>query len=89
MKIALFKDPRWDFTMPREFKDADHTSMVRVTDWVEVEFIERTAEELVPEQVALIDKQIAEATEKFGRMMMDLKTQKANLLALTDQREVA
>lgn len=88
MKIALFKEARWNFTMPREYRDEDFTTMIRVTEWTDVEFTDRAPEDVVPEQVANIDKQIAETTEKFGRVLQDLKTQKANLLALTLQETV-
>lgn len=64
-----------------------HTDMVRMTEYVEVEFPPRSPEELVPAQVEIIDKKIAEVSAEFGRKLAALKEAKDNLLALTDQRQ--
>ena len=60
-----------------------HTDAIRTTEYVEIEFPERAREELVPAQVAVIDKKIAEISEEFGRKLAALKEAKDNLLALT------
>jgi len=66
-----------------------YTDMVRVSEYVEIDFPPRTAEELVPAQVALIDKKIAQVSKEFGDQLAALKDAKDKLLAITDQREVA
>lgn len=60
----------------------------RISKFIEVEFPPRTAEEVVPEQIAALDAQIAEVTEKFGRALGELKARKSELLAITNQAEV-
>ena len=59
---------------------------VRVSEYVEVTFSLRAATELVPLQVAIIDKKIAEISADFGRRLLALKDAKDKLLAIADQR---
>ena len=86
MKVAIFKDIKDDFQMVRTEEEEKYTDMVRVTEYVEVQFVQRRAEEFVPAQVESIDKQIAQVSREFGEKLALLKTRKADLLALTDQR---
>jgi hypothetical protein len=89
MKIAVFKEVKHDFSMVRPETDEKYTDMVRMTEYVDVEFVPRPPEEYVPAQVESIDKQIAAVTTKFTQELNELKTRKQDLLALTDQREPA
>jgi hypothetical protein len=91
MKIALF-----EYTNPgmrginvilKETEAEYFDNKVRVSEFVEVEFPPRPTEELLPEQISVIDKQIAEVNLKTGRMLAELNARKQDLLALTDQRE--
>jgi hypothetical protein len=87
MKIAVFKSIDHDFSMVRPEQDEKYTDMVRMTHYVEVEFVQRSAEEYVPAQVESIDKQIATITTKFTQELNELTTRKQDLLALTDERQ--
>ena len=60
---------------------------IRFSEFVDVEFPPRAAEEVVPEQIAAIDAQLAEVADKFGKALAELKARKAELLAITSQVE--
>jgi hypothetical protein len=89
MKIAVFKEIAHDFSMVRPEADEKYTDMVRMTHYVEVEFVPRPPEEFVPAQVESLDRQIATITTKFTQELNELKTRKQELLALTLQGEPA
>jgi len=55
---------------------------IRFSEYVDIDFPPRTAEEVVPEQIAAIDAQLAEVTDKFGKALAELKARKAELLAI-------
>lgn len=91
MKYAQFADPKWKYVAPMIVgeKDAEFTKIPRISEWVDIEWQPRSAEEIVPEQLAALDNDIAEVTEKFGHALAELKARKQELLALTNQAEVA
>lgn len=87
MKIATF-----EYTNPMlkglstylSEKDSRHAdNYIRVSEYIEVEFPPRAAEEIVPEQIAALDTQIAEVTDKFGKALAELKARKSELLAIS------
>jgi len=63
------------------------SNKIRLSEYVDVEFPPRAAEEVVPEQIAAIDAQLAEVADKFGKALAELKARKAELLAITNQAE--
>lgn len=89
MKLALFTSTYTK--QPAALEPwADNSSVyTRLSEYVEVDFPPRPAKEYVPEAVAAIDREIADLTQKFADDMNALKDQKANLLAITDEREDA
>jgi hypothetical protein len=90
MKLAQFKSlGNYPLTLYYEPASEAHTDMVRMTEYVDIEFPPRDIREVVPAQVAIIDSKIAEVTEEFGKKLAMLKEAKENLLAITDQREPA
>ncbi len=85
MKIAAFESEfgglmYWPPDMEK------YANSVRVTEYVDIEFPPRAKEEIVPAKIEKIDHEIAEITAKFTNELTELKTRKANLLALTDER---
>ena len=89
MKIAQFES----MSTPGSFQFWDegmekYTTAGRISEYVDVQFPPRALEELVPAQVAIIDRKIAEVSAELGRQIAELKDAKGRLLALTDQREV-
>lgn len=90
MKLAKFQSlGNYPLTLYYPPETEEHTDMVRMTEYVEVEFPPRDMKELVPAQVAIIDRKIAEVSDEFGKKLAALKEAKENLLAITDQREIA
>ncbi|MDR5729669.1 MAG: hypothetical protein RB191_19815 [Terriglobia bacterium] len=64
------------------------SNKIRLSEYVDVEFPPRAAEEVVPEQIAALEVQIAEVTNKFSKAITELKARKSELLAITSQPEV-
>ena len=90
-KYAQFKDLKWVYVSPMimDERSGEVTTLVRVSEWVEVEFTPRQADEMVPEQLAAIDADIATVTDKFGKALAELRARRAELLAIVDQRQPA
>ncbi len=87
MKIALY-----EYTSPglRGIKtilnddDALHyDNKIRISEYLEVEFMMRASSELVPEQIAVIDDQIAQVNAASGKALAELRARKQELLALS------
>lgn len=89
MKLALFTCSTLSEPRPLGPWAEGATSYVRTTEYVDVEFPPRAPADYVPEQIAAIDAQMVAATAKFAQGMAELRSQKANLLALTDQSVAA
>jgi hypothetical protein len=85
LRLALYKHPKWGIEMVYVDREREPKEMVRISDWISVSFVLRDPEEIVPEQIKAIDAQIAQATADFAKALEGLKTQKANLLALTQR----
>ena len=68
---------------------SNQSDRVRVSEWVEVEFPPCDPAQFVPQQIAAIDAQIAEVNRRAGLAIADLEARKAELLAITDKREIA
>ena len=61
------------------------TSAVRISEWVEVDFLPLTPEVIVPAKIEAIDKEISQETEQFASKIQRLKETKANLLSITHE----
>jgi hypothetical protein len=55
---------------------------VRLTEYTEVDFIDLPKETLVPQQIAVIDRVIAEITRDFAARLESLKSRKTELLSI-------
>ena len=91
MKIALFKSIAYGWTMPAaqhdDGSDPHLDSYVRITDYVDVDFPPRAPEEIVPAQLAAIDKAEKEARAEFQLKLNAFAEARANALALTHTPE--
>lgn len=58
---------------------------VRLTDIVEVDFIDRPQEKVIPEKVARIDRGIEGLRAELGEKISKLEDEKAKLLAITHE----
>ena len=91
MKIALFKSIEYGWTMPAAQHDNGSDphlgSYIRITEYVDVDFPPRAPEEIVPAQLAAIDKAEKEARAEFQLKLNAFAEARANALALTHTPE--
>ncbi|MFA5875240.1 MAG: hypothetical protein WC901_00935 [Candidatus Margulisiibacteriota bacterium] len=65
----------------------ENEGYVRITDWVEVDFPERSEGEIISSQVNAIDTLIEKTKEEFSQKIGKLNQKKQELLALTHEVE--
>ena len=91
MKIALFKSIEYGWTMPAAQHDNGSDphlgSYIRITEYVDVDFPPRAPEEIVPAQLAAIDKAEKEARAEFQLKLNAFAEARANAPALTHTPE--
>ena len=88
MKIALYRhtlsaDCSYE-TICNESSGRFSTG-VRISEWIDVDFPLRNAEEFVPEQLAVLDKAEAELRDKFAKKLQEIAERRAKLRCLTYQ----
>ena len=85
MKIARYKNIEYDYEEESEVTDwkENADNWVRLTEIIEVDFIDLTAEEIIPPQVAAIDKAVAEETKRHAEKLEVLAVAKSKLLSIT------
>lgn len=79
-RIAVFRDFTYDLTLLREESESAYTDMVRVTEFVDVEFPPLPAQEITA-QVAKLDKEIATVEERHQKRVEILNKQKTEILS--------
>ena len=97
MKIAIFAYPKnpSSTTFLQQYRPTDDGSesyycgMLRTTEWLEVEFVQRAPEALIPAQLAALDQRKAEEVERHLRALADIADERGKLLALTHSGEAA
>ena len=91
MRIALFKsavDP--EFTIIKRQEAEKWTDMVRISDYLEVEFPPRTdTAEAIAAQAEKLDQEIARAEDRHQKRMAALRETKTAVLSLAFRPEVA
>lgn len=86
MKIALFKNAEYGFSAVYEQNREEFLEeYVRVSQWVDVEFPMRSAEEYVPEQIKVLDSEREKIVEKFSTALAEIDKRKKELLAIPHQ----
>lgn len=92
MKIALYKDLRFDFisvTQQPDFLPEGESEMyerpgyARISEWIDVEFPTLTNDEVIQSALRSIDASEQEAREKFHAELRKFHDMRSNLLALT------
>lgn len=88
MKIAKFQHigtPDWFAVWEQRDDGSDPMpeSYVRVSEYLDIQFPALPAEEIVPAQMAALDKAEAELRAKFQEKLHEIAEQRAKLLALT------
>lgn len=84
MKYAQFRhagSPA-DFTHIYPETYEKYGSAIRISEYVEIEFVPRPPEDTVPQELAAIDKAIADTREEMQKKILRLEEQRANLLSL-------
>jgi hypothetical protein len=61
---------------------SSNSDIVRISEWLEVEFTPLENTDIVQAQVACIDEQIEKIKESFGKEISQLQAKKQELLAL-------
>jgi len=94
MKIALFRATgkyhfELVFTMPDGDTETPREGCIRVSEWMEPQFVMLAREDIVGTELAALDKERAEITADFARRLKDIDDRKATLLAITAQAETA
>lgn len=92
MKIALFENVEyktksvWEAGNHEDGPEAFMPkSYVRISDWIDVEFPSRLAEEVLSTKLARLDKAEQEIHAKFHEALTAIKQRKQELLALTHE----
>lgn len=90
MKIAKFQrigSPDW-FAVWEQLPSGNEPMQedyVRVSEYLDINFPPRAPEEIVPAQMAVLDKAEAELREKFAEKLNQIAEQRARLRAITWQ----
>lgn len=90
MKYAQFQDPKIPSLVSivgREDDDLERPFLrdIRISEWVEVDFPPRAPEEIVPPQIAALDRQAEEVKAEFAAKLREIAEARASLLALTQE----
>lgn len=90
-KVAMYKlcGISWDaftpWAMTPDGSEPVLSNYVRATQWVEVDFPERSAAELIPDQLAALDAKEQELRAAFMEKLNELAEARAKLRALTHE----
>lgn len=87
VKIALFKHIKyasWEAVFECA-EDLKHSDYVRISHEIELTFLARSNEQVIPEQIAMLDKEIQEAYVNAERKVAEINDIKSKLLAITNQ----
>ncbi len=90
MKYAKFQDPKIPSLISvvgREDDDLERPFLqdVRISEWVEVDFPPRAPEEVVPAQLAALDREAEAVRKEFTDKLHKIAERRASLLALTHE----
>jgi hypothetical protein len=89
-KLAIFSDadPKAPFTVIYSEEGSKYTTLIRVTNWVEVEFTDRAdTAEMVQQEVDRIDREMESTVEENVKKLKALKARKVAVLSKIFQAE--
>jgi hypothetical protein len=90
MKIAMFGDDSSNFRVIYTEENARFTTLVRLTNWAEVNFEDRAeSPEKIEEEIKLIDREMEKTIEDNVQKLKALKARKTAVLSKVFQTEVA
>ena len=85
MRIARFKNIELNFEIICDWREEAHGGdYIRISEYIDVEFVEKNREEVVKREIDHIDKQIQTIRSAAQIKTNDLEQRKAELLALPD-----
>ena len=92
-RVAMFQrglDSTWmtAWSQPQYTDEGDAWTIegyTRITEWVDVEFPDLGAEDLVPAQLAALDRKAEEVKAEFTAKLREIAEARASLLALTHE----
>ena len=84
MRIAKYKSLRYGYISADEVTDfmEESDQYIRITEPVEVHFIDLPAGEVVPQEVAVLEKAKEKARVEYLKMINDLDTKISKLMAI-------
>lgn len=82
-KVAVFQDIGMDWNCVYAEHMDGYSDLVRVSDYVEVSFIPRAKEEIVPAVIASLDKEADKIREEAIQKLNKIAEQKAEILQIT------
>lgn len=96
-RVAMFQrgaDSTWRTVFARglDAEEGDDWTIepyIRISEWVDVDFAERRAEDIIPQQIAALDRKAEEVKAEFTRKLQEIAQARASLLAITHQPETA
>lgn len=84
MKIALFKDPKYEWSEPVPWlADRGLSDYAMISEVIDVEFPPLSRDAIVRQQLDALDKKEAEVRAEFQRQLDAFKGRRAELQALT------
>lgn len=87
VKIALFKHIKyasWEAVFECH-DDIKYENYVRISHEIELTFLARSNEQVIPEQIAMLNKEIQETYVNAERKVAEINEIKSKLLAITNQ----
>ena len=95
MKIAQFRELNYDYVSVFAWRDGESEERannwpgyVRISEWIDVDFTGRPSAEVIPAQLAVLDKAEIELRDKFSKALHTIAEQRAKLKCLTHDAPV-
>lgn len=87
MRVAVFRSLPYDFEGVEEADHEDMDDYVRITEYVDIQFTELSAEEVVPASIEKYNKMKASVDEQHLKAVATIDEKIALLRAITHQPE--
>ena len=90
MKYAQFQDPKFPTLITVVSRDDDdldrpYCNDIRISEWVEIDFPPLAPEQVIPAQLAALDREAEAVRQESAARLRKIAERKASLLALTHE----
>ena len=90
MKYAQFQDPKFPTLITVVSRDDDdldrpYCNDIRISEWVEIDFPPLAPEQVIPAQLAALDREAEAVRQESAARLLKIAERKASLLALTHE----